>query len=313
MQPTQVQTSRWQTLTQHRWFGGLLVLVGAILYSSKAIFVKLSYQVTDIESVPLLALRMGFALPIYLTFALRAKAPKDIATPPTWRDHLALFLTGLSGYYLASLFDFIGLKYVSAGIERLILFSYPTLVLLLSWIWLKKPIRGIHLLALFLTYSGIALVMQGDTQIADSKSLWIGGGWVFLAALFYAIYLVANERLIPKYGSIRFTSLSMLGAASVVIIQAFAMGYGDLWHYPLEIYAYTFSMAVIATVIPSFLIVEGIKRIGAHNTAIIGSIGPVSTILLAYLFLGEVLSPLQMVGTAVVMAGVLSITLRKKA
>lgn len=291
--------------------GGLLVLLGAVFYSSKAIIVKLAYH-WPVDAISLLALRMLFALPFYLLIAVIRRRPARTGPPPDRWAYLSLIAVGLTGYYLASLFDFKGLAYVSASLERLILFSYPSLVLLLSALLWRRPILPRQGVAVGLTYLGIAVVMGQDWAGASGVGIWQGGLWVFLAALAYALYLMGSERLLPRFGTVAFTAWSMIAASVGVFLHTWLTGqWPGLWDLAWPVYGYAFLMAVVATLIPSFLIAAGLQRIGSGNAAIIGSIGPVSTILLAYVFLDEVLSPGQWLGTGFVLLGVGMITVRR--
>ncbi|MEM7656977.1 MAG: EamA family transporter [Bacteroidota bacterium] len=296
-----------QSASRPYLIGVLLVFVGAILYATKAIFVKLAYDY-EVESVILLALRMLFALPVYLWFAFRSPFPAN-QPPPTRKETWLTIAVGIMGYYLASLFDFVGLQYITASMERLVLYIYPTLVLLISWLAFGQRINRTQWLALLLAYLGIGVVLLGDASIQEQTNLWLGAGWVFLAALFFAGYIVGNGQLVQRFGTKRFTAYSMLAATAAILIHSLIQG-----HWPelaWQVYGYGLLMAMVATVIPSFLITEGIRRIGASSASIIGSIGPVSTIILAYLFLDERLGWVQWLGTAIVMTGILLITLRK--
>jgi drug/metabolite transporter (DMT)-like permease len=299
-----------KTTSPSNLVGAALVLVGAILYSSKAIFVKLAYAY-EVEAVILLALRMLFSFPVYALIAFTAKIPAGATALRPW-DYVKMAVVGIMGYYLASLCDFIGLQYITASMERLVLYIYPTLVLLISWLVLRKRILPIQWIALCLAYLGISIVLLGDVSLQGQTDLWLGAGWVFLAALFYAAYLVGNGQLVVRIGTRRFTAFSML-AASLGVFAHSLISVGGHWpELPWEVYGYGLLMAMIATVVPSFMITEGIRRIGAGSSAIIGSIGPVSTIVLAYFFLGERLNAIQWLGTLVVVAGILLISLRKE-
>ena len=294
-----------------RIMGIVLVLIGAILFSTKAVFVKLAYQY-EVATLSLLSLRMGFAFPFFLLMGIfYTKEPlPQLVKAKTW---LQLLLVALSGYYLASFFDFTGLQYIPAGVERLILFTYPTMVVLLSWPLLKKVPTQVQLLALLLVYAGIFFVMSGDTMVEDTDQLLRGSFWVFLSAFTYSLFLIGSEFLIPVFGSIRFTSWSMSLACMAVFIHTWIHGEAPLVGLPWQVYAYGATIAIFSTILPSYLVSAGIKRIGAGTAAIISSIGPVSTILLAWWFLNESLSETQLVGTAIVLAGVGLISfLRKK-
>ncbi len=291
--------------------GACIVFVAAVCFSAKAVIVKLAYQY-HVDSVSLLALRMVFALPFFVligTFTRRKNIPPAAITR---QDYLRLIFFGLMGYYLASLFDFLGLQYVSAGLERLILFIYPTLVVVFSYIFLGKKITRNQYLALGLTYAGVLLVLFNDVQVQAQQNLLKGGLLIFASAVTYALYLMGSGTLIPKFGSVRFNSYAMAVATVGVFAHYLVQQGGQVFHFTAPVYGYGLLMAVVATVIPSYLMAEGIRLVGAGNTAIIGSIGPISTILLAYIFLGETVSGVQLVGTAVVLGGILLITLEKQ-
>ncbi len=290
----------------------LLVFVGAVFFSTKAVMVKLAYRY-GVDSLSLLTLRMLFALPLYLFIGRwyqrrQTQHQSTISSGDWWRS----ILLGVCGYYLASFLDFEGLNYVSAGLERLILFMYPTLVILIQAVIWREPIRRIHLLALGLTYIGIALAFGQSLEVGDDAQIWLGGGLIFGAAFTYAIYIVGSGRLLPRIGTIRYTTISM-SSACVAVILHHAIGYRlELFHFATEVYYLSVLMAAIATVLPSFMISEGIRIIGASNASIVGSVGPVSTIILAYFFLGETFRGWQIVGTGLVIGGIVLIALQAK-
>lgn len=305
------------TFRQSTFFAAILVFVGAVCFSTKAVFVKLAYQY-DVDSISLLALRMAFSLPIFLSIAWwsnRDTQNKDYKMQS--KDWFYTLLLGAMGYYLASLLDFLGLQYVTAGMERLILFTYPTLVVLISVLFLKKKILKIHYIALTLTYIGIGMAffeyLQSDAHsIFDVNNQFMFGAiLIFGAALAYAVYLVGSGNLLPRLGTVRYNSLSMSAAGMAVLIHHAITNQLALFNFVPEVYYYGMAMALVSTVIPSFLIAEGIRIIGATNASIIGSVGPISTIILAYIFLGERLGWWQWGGTLLVIVGVLLISLQK--
>jgi len=299
----------WAGLSQQTK-GGILVFLGAIFFSTKAIFVKLAYQY-DIQSIDLLALRMLFSLPFFLLMVYIERSPKSGAKL-SLKDWASIFFLGVLGYYLASLFDFWGLQYITASLERLVLFAYPTIVLLVSAGLYNKPIKQRQVLALILTYFGILLAFWGDFQLDPSPKVIWGSLLVFVSAITYALYLVGSGQMIPRLGALRFNALAMTGACIGVLTHAWLENGLDLLNFTPEIYGYGVAMALIATVLASFLLTGGISKVGAGNAAIISSIGPISTIVLANIFLGEVISIFQIIGTAFVMLGVLMITIKKK-
>ena len=290
--------------------GALLVFTGAVCFSSKAIMVKLAYQHT-VDPVSLLALRMLFSLPFFLLIGYFSGQKRKQAVSLSRKEWGYLLLLGIVGYYLASLFDFQGLQYVTASLERLILFVYPTLVVLISAVANRKPIQRNQYLALFMTYVGIFIAFAFDVNLQGQKNIGLGALLVFGSAFTYALYLFGSGSMIPKVGTIRFTSYAMSISAAAVLLHSYFSNGLHIWNLSNEVYMLSLLMAVVATVIPSFLISGGIKMIGSDNASIVASVGPVSTIVMAYFFLHEQISISQLVGTAFVLSGVLMITLKK--
>jgi len=288
--------------------GVLLAVLGVVLFSAKAIMVKLAYQY-DVDSVTLLLFRMLFSLPVYLiiAFLVRPKKVNEVKKI----DYLWLFFFGFIGYYLASYFDFLGLKYIKAGLERIVLFLYPTLVVIISRLFLKTKISRTQIIAIVITYIGVITAFSGELDVS-SNHLFKGVILIFFSALTYAMYLVGSGWLIPKFGVVCFTSYAMIVSTICVLIHySFAQNF-DLFHYPKEVYYLGLGMAILSTVIPSFLVSKSIKIIGSSNFSIIGSIGPISTIILANIFLEETLSIYQVIGTVVVIGGVFLVSKSKK-
>ena len=228
------------------------------------------------------------------------------------KEWLWMLAIGLVGYYLASFFDFWGLKFITASVERLILFIYPTLVVIISAIFLKKPIYKIQYIALIITYLGVMVSFIPDLQMGMQKDLIIGSILIFLSSLTYALYLIGSGEMIPKIGALRFTCYAMLISTVMVTLHYSVTIGGGLFAYQSGVYWLSITMAVFTTVIPSFLISEGIRRIGSGNASIIGSIGPIATIIMANIFLGEIINSWQIIGTFVVLGGVLMISWKGK-
>lgn len=288
--------------------GIIFAVIGVILFSVKAILVKLAYQY-PVSSEHLLLFRMLFALPFYLAIALWNKP--DSTKKITRADYIWVIVFGFTGYYLASYFDFLGLQYIKAGLERIILFIYPTLVLILSALFLKKRITQQQMLAIVITYIGVCITFWADLEIKNNDNQILGAGLIFLAAFTYAVYITGSGWLIPKLGVIQFTSYAMIVAALTIISQYLLLDRGDIFSYPLPVYLYGFAMAIFATILPSYLVSAAIARIGASNFSIIGSLGPISTIILAYFFLNEKFTSLQMVGSLIVILGIYIVTHKK--
>lgn len=300
-------------LRSYFYYGIILSFLGAVCFSTKAIFVKLAYRETDIDAVSLLALRMIFSLPFFVISALYASASATNVRF-TGKQWIAVAFIGCLGYYVSSLLDFVGLQYISAGIERLILFIYPTLVLLMSSVIFKQHISKIQWLAVGITYLGLLLAFYGEVDLNQegNGNFLFGSVMIFTCAITYAAYIVGSGKLIPIIGAAKFNSYAMSFACIAVLIHFFTTSNQSLFSFSVEAYLYSACMAILSTVVPSYLISEGIKRIGSDNVAIVGSIGPVSTIVQAYYFLGEPFLALQIVGTALVLAGVLIVGRKAK-
>jgi drug/metabolite transporter (DMT)-like permease len=311
--------------------GFLISFTGAILFSTKAIFVKLAFRSTHTDALTLLTLRMLLSLPFYLVAAFWGSRQEGNVRM-TRRQWFWVIVLGLLGYYVSSFLDFVGLQYISAGLERLILFLYPSFAVLINAIVFHQRISKLQYAALALSYTGIGIAYFGELHIdAGNPNFFWGSFLVFLCAITYAFYLSGTGRMVPVLGAAKFTTYSMLTATGAVLLHFFlretlvghsaipggagrhfiqggvgshfipiGAGSGALWGYGL-------ALALVATVIPSFMLSAGMKRIGANNAAIVTSIGPVSTILQAHFFLGDKIFAEQVIGTVLVIIGVLMI------
>ncbi len=297
------------TSSRSAYIGVACALVGAIGFSAKTILVKLAYQY-GVDVMTLLALRMLFALPFFLLMAWWAGA---VHLAP--RDWISIIALGFCGYYAGSYLDFAGLQYISAGLGRLILYLYPTIVVLMSAVFLKQPISARHVISLALSYSGIALVFNAEIRLDNGEEqawqrMLFGAALVFASALATAIYYIAGSYHIQKIGSARYTAYAAT-AASVFVVAHFMATHSpaDLAvSRPVLILALI--MATFSTVVPLWLVAEGMKRIGPNQVALLGCVGPLSTMLFAQSFLGENISAVQLLGAALVLAGVLIISIR---
>lgn len=278
--------------------GALCVVGSAVAFSAKAVIAKVGYR-HGADPATLLALRMGFSLPFFVVAALVTGRGRAALPRPELGK---IVLLGVLGYYLASVFDFYGLVYISAGLERLILFVYPTLVVLMSAAIFRMPITRRTLLALGLTYGGVLLAVKTETAVATGSHLWLGVALIFACALSYAAYLVGSGRLIPRIGSLRFTSLALIVSTLAMLVHFWVVG-GHFSGHPPLVYGIGVLLALVCTVLPVFLLGEGIRRIGAGPSAIIGAVGPVSTIALAHWVLGEPVHLVQGIGTLLVLVG----------
>jgi drug/metabolite transporter (DMT)-like permease len=286
-------------IVKNEGLGLIFAIASAFGFSFKAIFVKLGLAHGG-DVVTLLALRMGFALPIFLFMAWRAEI-KDLSK----RDWLNLALLGLLGYYLSSLFDFLGLQYISAGLERLILFLYPTLVVLLSAIFLGQALTRQNIIALALCYAGIGLAVGHDLHIGtDYSALAWGSAWVFASTITYALYIMGSGRVISHLGATRFTAFASIFAC------LFCLGHFSITRpfsaliVPMRVYIDGLCLAFISTALPIYLQARAMRELPAGKVALIGTLGPVLTIFFSWLILGEHLSVLQILGTGLVLIGV---------
>lgn len=288
-------------MRSNRQIGILIVLLGNVLFSAKAIFAKLIYQY-DVDPTTLLTLRMAFSLPIYLVVAIISRRRKpDLQISK--KDWVNLLIFAFLGYYGASLLNFMGLLYITAGLERLILFSYPTMVVVLGAIFYKVPITSRQVLALVLTYFGIAIVFIPALPEAG-PGFALGTALVFGSALSFAIYLIRVGKYIQRLGTGLYTSYVMVLATGMIFVHFLLTRDFSALVLPWKVYGLFLMLAIFSTVIPVFLISEGIRRIGASDTSIVASVGPVATIVLANIFLSEPITGIQIFGTAFVLAGV---------
>ncbi|WP_455205750.1 DMT family transporter [Kaarinaea lacus] len=287
--------------------GVVLALGGTLFFSTKAIFIKKAYQY-GIDSVTLLFLRMSMALPFYvLVYMLNKKSEKALSL----REIVLVCLTGCVGYYLASYLDLTGLLYISASFERMILYLFPTFVLLISVVLFKHKIKVNEIVAFAVCYLGILVIYSQELSAAGNAAT-VGVLLVFGSAIAFSIFVVASGQLVVRVGSQRFTSLSMIAAALATCVHFSFDGNASAYGYENEVYGLAFILAIFCTVLPSYLINMGIKRIGAANSAIIGTISPVFTIVLAYVFLQETSSMIHILGFILVISGIAMITIRKK-
>lgn len=279
--------------------GLALAMTGSIMFSGKAVVVKLAYRY-GVDPATLIALRMVFSAPFFAATYLWSSRGK---LPLTSTDHLRLIVIGLFGYYAASYLDFYGLQYVTAGLERLILYLNPTIVLLLSVLFLgRRLVRG-DWLALALAYGGIVFVFWHDVSF-EGDGVAFGAVLVFGSAICYAIYLVLAGELVQRLGAIRLTSYAMLVSTLVICIQFFALNGLEALAQPAPVYWLSIFNGVVCTVLPVFAIMLAVERIGASHASLASMIGPMSTILLAYFILDEIISIWQLVGTGLVLAGI---------
>jgi drug/metabolite transporter (DMT)-like permease len=279
--------------------GLLLASFGAIAFSGKAIIVKLAYRY-GVDAVTLIMYRMLFALPIFAVMAWWASRGKE---PLTRKDWLGVLGLGFSGYYLASFLDFAGLQYISASLERLILYLNPTLVLVLGMLLYQRKISRVQGLAMLVSYAGVLLVFGHEVKL-EGKTTLLGAALVFASAISYAVYLVYSGELVKKLGSLRLVGLATSVACLFCILQFVLLRPLGAAVVAPEVIWLSVLNATLCTAVPVLMVMMAIERIGAGLAAQTGMIGPMSTIAMGVVFLGEPLNMWIIAGTALVLAGV---------
>lgn len=281
------------------WPGFVMAALGAVAFSGKAIIAKLAYRY-GVDAVTLLMYRMLFSLPFFVLMAWWAGRGKPVLTQRQW---VAVFGLGFSGYYLASHLDFLGLQYISASLERLILYLNPTLVLMLGWMLYGRRIGLRQALAMAVSYSGVLLVFGHEASFEGSATA-IGGILVFGAALSYAVYLIFSGEFVNQLGSLRLVGLATTVACVLCIAQFVLLRPMSAANVAPEVINLSLFNAVFCTVVPVLLVMMGIERIGAGLASQFGMIGPMSTLLMGAYFLDDPLNMWVGVGTVLVLLGV---------
>ncbi|TCS38406.1 EamA domain-containing membrane protein RarD [Paucimonas lemoignei] len=290
------------------FLGGLVIaILGAIFFSAKAIVAKLIYRY-HVDAVTLITFRMLFSLPF---FAVMAIWQARTALPLTRAERIKIVLLGLVGYYLSSFLDFLGLQYISAGLERLILFLTPSFVLLISFVFLKKKVTRLEWLALLVSYGGTVLVFLHDVQIGGQGNIALGGALVLSSAFTYAIYLLLSGELVRKVGTLRLVAYAMCVSSVACIVQFFVLRPAGMLVQPHEVYGLSLVNAVFCTVLPVYLTMLGVEKIGAGSASQAGMVGPVSTLFLGALVLDEPITAIQLGGTALVLSGMYLLSRKK--
>lgn len=291
-------------INQDALVGVVFALLAAVGFSAKAILVKLAY-LDGVDAVTLLTLRMAFSVPFFIGVALWVR--RRHSEPLSVRDRLLVLVLGLIGYYLSSFLDFLGLQYVPAGLERLILFLYPTLTVILSALLARRAISRPVMSAMAVCYAGIALVFFHDVGTMQD-GIVLGASLIFASTLSYSIYLVGAGHAIARIGTTRFTAYAMIVATAASLLQFAVTHPMHALKVPARVYELAFAMAIFSTLLPVFFLSHAIRRIGSGPTSLIGSVGPVSTIAMAYVFLQERVSLFQVAGSALVLAGVIIVS-----
>jgi drug/metabolite transporter (DMT)-like permease len=280
--------------------GLALAVAGAITFSGKAIIVKLAYRY-GVDAVTVIMLRMLFALPIFAAmawWASRGRAPLSL------RDWLGVVGLGFCGYYLSSFLDFVGLQYITASLERLILYLNPTFVMLLAWLLYRKRFARLQLAGMALSYCGVVLVFGHEVQLAGAQTA-LGAALIFASAVSYAVYLVYSGQLVKRLGSLRLVGLATSVACLFCIAQyALLRPLGSAFEVAPPVLWLSVLNATLCTAVPVLLVMMAIERIGPALSAQSGMVGPLATIMMGVLVLGEPFTAWIAAGTVLVIAGI---------
>ena len=302
--------------SESRWFhplGLFLAASGSILFSSRSILIKLAYEY-HVDPVTFLTLRMVFSLPFFLAAGVWARKGRKTAPAPLDRmDIAAIIGLGLLGYYFASYVDFVALQYISAALARLILFVNPTITLIIMALFFSRRIIGREVAAMLACYAGIALCLLHDLKLSGSAiDTGLGSFLSFTSAFCYALYLIFSNKLIARIGSVPFTAYAMTISSIAVIIHFLIANPLSALVLPWQVYAYGAGMALFCTVLPVFMVSEANRRIGPAHVGILGSTGPVATLVLGMIVLNETISISQVAGMGLVLVGVWFISQKPK-
>jgi len=289
---------------QHAWRGLGLALAGAIAFSGKAIIVKLSYRY-QVDAVTLIMLRMLFALPLFAVMAWWAGRGRP---PLSARDWAAVAGLGFGGYYLSSFLDFVGLQYITASLERLILYLNPTMVMLFGWLLYRRPWKRTQVLGMAISYAGVALVFGQEVRIAGAD-VALGSALVFASTVSYAIYMVYSGQVVQRLGALRLVGLATTVACLLCIVQFLLLRPVDVaLQVAPEVIWLSLLNASLGTAVPVLLVMMAIERVGAAATAQAGMVGPLATIFMGVWLLGEPFTATLVAGTALVLAGIFVFT-----
>lgn len=292
--------------------GVLFAVLSATGFSLKAVFVKLSYAAAPVDAVTVLSLRMGLALPLFAWLLWLSRGTEQARLSA--KDWAHVLLLGMLGYYLSSLFDFYGLQYISAGLERLILFTYPTLVLLLQMLAMGERPGPRTFLALGLCYLGLSIALVHDIRVeGDGEQILLGAAWVFASAVTYALYYLGTGVVIRRVGSMRLAGLAG-GSSAIMVLIHYGVTHdpAQLANLPSEVWLYSALMALLSTVLPIYWLALAVQRMGASHAALFGNLGPVLTLFAARVLLGEAITLYQIIGLALVLLGVSRLSAGKR-
>lgn len=293
--------------------GLLLALFGTLLFSLKSIFIKFAYA-QGLDANAVLVFRMAISVPFYIAILLYLLVKrKQQQNPPALSNKLLLQVLGLGflGYYLSSLLDLMGLEYISAQLERLTLFTYPFMVAILGYLLFKQPLTKRLIASLIISYLGLWVVMGQELQLTGNNVM-LGTALVMGAALSFSFYVLLSKAMINQLGSLLFTSLAMTASSLLVFTHGILQIDFSILHVTHEAWIWLFLLAIFSTVLPSFMMSEAIQRIGPTQTGIMGTLGPIFTIVLAIYLLDEPITLYMLVGMFMVVCGIAVLMIKKK-
>ncbi|WP_016956955.1 DMT family transporter [Catenovulum agarivorans] len=289
--------------------GFSLAFIAVAMFSSKSIFIKLAYEY-GVDTTTLMTWRMLLAMPFYL-YMLHLVLKQPMRQPLSRDSIISIIVLGLMGYYAASWLDLYALNFITAHYERIVLYTYPAFVLIINALWQKRPIKLVELASLTIAYAGLLLIFYYDLSNLG-EAVITGTLLVLASSLSFSFYVVGSQKYSGKYGSKFFTCIAMLAATVAIVIHFFLTHNPSDLLQPLPVLLYAAAIAIIATVIPSFLMNAAIEKIGANNASISGSLGPVLTTIFAIILLDEVFTLVHALGMALVIAGIYYLSKKHK-
>ena len=289
--------------------GFTLAFIAVAMFSSKSIFIKLAYEY-GVDTTTLMTWRMLLAMPFYL-YMLHLVLKQPMRQPLSRDSIISIIVLGLMGYYAASWLDLYALNFITAHYERIVLYTYPAFVLIINALWQKRPIKLVELASLTIAYAGLLLIFYYDLSNLG-EAVITGTLLVLASSLSFSFYVVGSQKYSGKYGSKFFTCIAMLAATVAIVIHFFLTHNPSDLLQPLPVLLYAAAIAIIATVIPSFLMNAAIEKIGANNASISGSLGPVLTTIFSIVLLNEVFTLVHALGMALVIAGIYYLSKKHK-
>ncbi|WP_440903172.1 DMT family transporter [Catenovulum sp. SX2] len=289
--------------------GFSLAFIAVAMFSSKSIFIKLAYEY-GVDTTTLMTWRMLLAMPFYL-YMLHLVLKQPMRQPLSRDSIISIIILGLMGYYAASWLDLYALNFITAHYERIVLYTYPAFVLIINALWQKRPIKLVELASLTIAYAGLLLIFYYDLSNLG-EAVITGTLLVLASSLSFSFYVVGSQKYSGKYGSKFFTCIAMLAATVAIVIHFFLTHNPSDLLQPLPVLLYAAAIAIIATVIPSFLMNAAIEKIGANNASISGSLGPVLTTIFSIVLLNEVFTLVHALGMALVIAGIYYLSKKHK-